>query len=244
MAMLLQLLAEVDSTRIRKKSENSCKVRGTLSLDSCGDCCDTWVSHRGGAHPMVFVAFFEGPVTQCAEVLERGHQILDQQDTSPGGFEFARPESLAKWLTRVNWTTSTGKRPYFAAVQDSSTGRALSFMKGYLATKKSQGEIDGIASTKTEPVQGATAWGLSMLLHRLKLLGETKTELVDVSEKFEEPIIIGGQSYSTKGSLVYGRTNVSHRPYTFPIKSPPYTDYEYDLLREGYGEDYPADEAC
>ncbi|CAJ1460686.1 unnamed protein product, partial [Effrenium voratum] len=105
--------------------------------------------------------------------------------------------------------------------------------------------IEYLESTKEKPIRGATAWGFSMLLHRLKLSGTETCKLVDESEVLPQPVMLDGREFLTKGSLIYGRSNDRRRPYAFPFRerllpfSSTRQEYVYDLTAEKPGELYP-----
>lgn len=87
-----------------------------------------------------------------------------------------------------------------------------------------------------------------LLLHRLKLKGATTCRLVDESETMTNPVVIDGHKYTTRGSLIYGRTMDQKRPYTYSVRESrlrklplwPGTEYTYDLSSEARGKLYPS----
>lgn len=136
---------------------------------------------------------------------------------------------------------------WFAAVLEEPAHRPVSFYHG--APNKGVEVIQYLEATSKQPVQGATSWGFSLLLHRLKLKGALMCKLVDESEPLKTPVVIDEHQYTTRGSLIYGRTLDPKRPYTYPARETELrrflwsrTQYIYDLSAEVRGELYPPTE--
>eukprot|EP00435_Cladocopium_sp_Y103_P005868 s438_g1.t3 len=64
----------------------------------------------------------------------------------------------------------------------------------------------------------------------------------------KNPVVIDGHEYTTRGSLIYGRTLDQKRPYTYHVRKSrlrklsfwPGTEYTYDLISEAHGKLYPS----
>lgn len=134
---------------------------------------------------------------------------------------------------------------WFAAVVEEATGRPVSFYHGAAEqAERRTSIIKYLEATLVEPVQGATSWGFSMLLHRLKLSGSNCSKLTDESEPLRAPVIVNGIDCRTRGSLIYARTLDSKRPYTYPFRTATVAfgssrlQYVYDLTLERRGSGY------
>lgn len=218
----------------------------------CQDCeekrltCEQSISEVSSRN-LRFV-FFTEPTLSC-DALRASANLISK----------AKGRFRARALVEELFAARTGSRPtagcrwekgeWFAAVLEETTGRPVSFYHG---APKGSGEsevVQYLEATLQDPIQGATSWGFSLLLHRLKLKGATTCRLVDESDTMKTPVLIDGHEYTTRGSLIYGRTMDPKRPYTYSVRESKLrklsfwsrTEYTYDLSSEARGKLYPSD---